>query len=227
MTPIATQLGLGAAAVLLVGASLLGCSDDDRVCFSSSGRQEPGAVFMDGCRQCTCNEDTSITCVATEACDTGCEDEGGQAHDVGTFWPAGDGCNVCQCVATDEVSCTMNACGVPCTYLGTQRAPGTSFASIDGCNTCECLSDGTVSCTEEACACDAAAEWWRDYVATSTAECAVIDYSCPPNTTGFENACGCGCEQSHACAESYDCAPPKSCDVQQLAADCPFSTIVE
>lgn len=112
MKSVARELRLWTVLSLLVGG-VLGCSDDEPRCYGSETTHEIGAVFQDGCRQCTCNEDTSITCVATAACDTGCEDADGQNHDVGTFWPAGDGCNVCQCVAVGEAECTENPCGVP------------------------------------------------------------------------------------------------------------------
>ena len=228
MKQIFKHLAFGAALAASLGMLLAGCGgDDDPVCFGADRTYAIGETYDEGCRACTCNDDTSITCLATAACTTGCEDAEGNLQDVGAFWPAGDGCNICQCVSAGETSCTTNACGVPCAYAGQQKAPGTSFPSIDGCNTCECQSDGTVSCTELACTCDAAAEWWRDYVATSTAECAVIDYSCPDNTTGFENSCGCGCEQSSACAESYNCTPPNNCNVPQIMIDCPYSEILE
>jgi hypothetical protein len=83
-----------------------------------------------------------------------------------------------------------------------------------------------VSCTKIACVCDPATEWHRDYVALSPAECSVIYYTCPPNTTPFANDCGCGCQQSAACPEYFDCMPPSTCDIPQIEADCPYSTIV-
>lgn len=113
MKSVAKQLGLGTVFLLAGSVYGLGCADDDPLCYGADTTHEIGEVFEDGCRQCTCNEDTSITCVATAACDTGCEDGDGQNHDVGTFWPAGDGCNVCQCVSVGEVDCTENPCGVP------------------------------------------------------------------------------------------------------------------
>ncbi len=225
---------VGAVVVGTVGVVIgaVGCSDDSAsLCYGADRTYEVGAAFDDGCRSCTCNADTTITCVETAACERTCEDALGGSYDIGELWSAGDRCNVCQCVVGDagapEVSCTSNDCGLPCIYAGQQRPSGTSFPALDGCNTCTCGDDGVVGCTEMACACDAEAEWWRDYVGSSVEDCAVIDFDCPPNTTGFSNQCGCGCEQSSACAPSYDCAPPSTCDVQQIAADCPYSEILE
>ena len=99
--------GLFFAATLLVG-----CSDDEPMCFGSEAQYAIGEVFMDGCRQCTCNDDTTITCVATAECDTGCEDNEGNDVEVGSYFPAGDGCNLCQCVSAGEVECTDDPCGM-------------------------------------------------------------------------------------------------------------------
>jgi hypothetical protein len=179
---------------------------------------------MNGCNSCLCNADGSITCDAA-VCAVGCE-YGGQTYQPGQAFPAGDGCNVCSCGSDGQVGCTNAACGGSCVYAGIQRAAGESFGALDGCTTCTGEESGAVSCTEKACACDPMNEWWRQYETTVPAECAVIDYTCPTNTTTFENSCGCGCEQDSACAESYDCAPPNQCDVAQLQADCPFSQII-
>ncbi len=219
---------VGAIGFAMAGLTLTGCSDDDPVCRGAEQNYAIGATFEDGCRSCTCNEDTSITCTATDACTTGCDDGTGTIVDVGAFWPVGDGCNVCQCQADGSADCTTNMCGVACVYGGQQRTSGSTFPALDGCNDCTCESDGSVSCTELPCACDAATEWWRDYVGNSPSECAVIDFGCPANTTAFENDCGCGCQQSQDdCEESYDCTPGNTCDVAQLMMDCPYSEILE
>ncbi len=218
---------VGSVMALVCAALVVGCSDDERLCYGADVTYELGESFDQGCRSCTCNDDASITCTATAACAAGCEDADGGARDLGAFWPAGDGCNVCQCATAGKVECTENSCGVPCTYGGLQKAPGESFPSVDGCNTCTCESDGTVSCTAQACACEPTDEWWRSYVAMTPAECAAIDYTCPSNTTAFENSCGCGCEQNSDCAQQYDCAPPSMCDTAKILSDCPFSEILE
>ncbi len=209
------------------GLGWVGCGDDDPVCFGVGTTYAIGETYADGCRECTCNDDTSITCVATDACQTGCTDDDGVPRDRGTFWPSGDGCNVCECTSSDEVQCTANACGAPCVYAGQQQTPGSTFPSLDGCYTCQCDDDGGFTCTKLACACDATTEWWREYAGMSPSECAVIDFDCPTNTTMFGNDCGCGCEQSQACAETYDCEPPAMCDIATITAECPYSTILE
>jgi hypothetical protein len=211
----------------LAAASLMaiGCSKASEPCLGPNDiRYDAGDTFVDGCNNCVCNEDGSITC-DTGQCAVTCE-FAGEIYQPGQAFPAGDGCNVCSCGSDGSVTCTDSPCGSSCVYAGVQRAAGETFPALDGCNTCTCESDGNVSCTELACACDAASEWWRDYVETDPGQCAVINYTCPPNTISFENSCGCGCEQSATCAESYDCAPPNQCDVAQIQADCPYSTIV-
>ena len=112
-----------------------------------------------------------------------------------------------------------------CVYAGTSYAVGEQFPALDGCNTCTCSDTGDVGCTKIACACDPKAEWYRDYVSTDPAQCQVIDFACPPNTTGFENSCGCGCQQDLSCPEFFNCQPPAGCDVQQIMATCPYSGI--
>jgi len=55
----------------------------------------------------------------------------------------------------------------------------------------------------------------------------LLDFFCPRSTTHFQNECGCGCEMSPECPEYFDCAPPKNCDVEQILAKCPYSTITD
>lgn len=175
----------------------------------------------DGCNSCTCTEQ-GAACTLVEC--AVCVDSAGNLHSPGESFPAGDGCNTCMCDDAGNLACTGLACDT-CTYAGGTYAVGSSFPATDGCNTCTCESGGLVGCTEIACACDPKAEWWRDYAATDPQTCQVIDYICPPNTTGFSNACGCGCEQDASCPEWFDCMPPAGCDVAALEAKCPYSGI--
>lgn len=85
-----------------------GCGGDDDTCRGPDGPLGAGETFVDECNDCTCNEDGSITCVEQEDC-TACTYEG-QSYAVGDSWPKGDGCNICQCLAFDDVSCTEAAC---------------------------------------------------------------------------------------------------------------------
>lgn len=220
------QMGTGRWWFLLLVAGV-GCESDHEStprCWNDGGRIEVGTTFSDGCHSCVCGEDEQITCTPTDAC-VACEHEG-EGYRAGESFPAGDGCNLCQCLATGEVSCTDAACGVSCTYGGALHAAGDSFPALDGCNTCSCGTDGVVSCTERACACDPASEWWRHYEASDPVDCQTISYSCPANTTAFQNDCGCGCEQSGDCEESYDCSAG-ACDPLVIAVDCPYSQIIE
>lgn len=194
------------------------------VCEYGGSTRQAGESFpaLDGCNTCTCFEDSTVACTEL-ACAEGCE-YAGQLYGTGESFPAGDGCNTCTCEVGGFVSCTLAVCGV-CSYNGQSYVPGDVFPAGDGCNSCTCLDDGSVACTDMACACDPAAEWWRDYVGMSPEECALIDFGCPPNTTGFENACGCGCEQSKDCPQFFDCMPPNPCDVQKIKEQCPYSEI--
>jgi hypothetical protein len=56
--------------------------------------------------------------------------------------------------------------------------------------------------------------------------CATIDFDCPEHTIGFDNACGCGCEQDIMCAEQYDCRQ-MTCNVDYLTEHCPYSELLE
>jgi hypothetical protein len=177
----------------------------------------------DGCNTCSCEADGMVVCTRL-ACAIDCTYQG-QTYPPGVTFPAPDGCNTCQCQPDGTVLCGDLICPPSCVYAGASYPVGASYPALDGCNTCTCQPDGTSACTKLACACDASKEWWRHYVGTSPAACAVIDPACPANTTGFTNDCGCGCEQAASCPEIFDCMPPKSCDVAALKAMCPFSTI--
>ena len=97
---------------------------------------------------------------------------------------------------------------------------------MDGCNTCTCYEGGAVGCTTMACAaCDPGVEWYREYVATSASQSALIDYVCPENTTYFGNDCGCGCQQDRSCPEWFDCMDGSSCDPVAIKQKCPYSGI--
>jgi hypothetical protein len=218
---------LGAVAVLAAA-----CGDGSRqrttTCIGGDRAYRVGDTWNDGCNDCVCNEDRTITCTAAE-CLVSCEHQG-QTYQVGESWPAGDGCNLCSCSevnGTGSVQCTGVSCGTPCVYAGVQREPGAMFTSLGGCNDCTCNFDGTVTCETQECPCDAASDWWRFYESTDVVACRALRYDCPANTTSFANDCGCGCEQDHTCGPSYDCRPPNQCDVEALRAACPYSEILE
>jgi len=82
-----------------------------------------------------------------------------------------------------------------CSYGGQTYQSGASFPSTDGCNTCSCGDGGSVGCTKRACVCNPEAEPWRRYLGTPTT-CMTIRYACGTNERSFQNACGCGCEQT-------------------------------
>jgi hypothetical protein len=212
------------------GCNQCNCSADGTVycghglcgCVYEGQTYEIGDTFPDpnGCGTCVCQQNGSVVCEGPGC--PGCIYQG-QMYPDGSSFPAGDGCNTCLCEA-GMVSCSGAMCPT-CTYAGKTYQPGDSFPALDGCNTCTCGSDGSVGCTKVNCACDPAKEWWRHYVATDPATCMVIDYGCPMNTVGFDNACGCGCEQDASCPQTFDCMPPANCDVPKIMAQCPYSTI--
>jgi hypothetical protein len=208
-------------------ANGIACSDQPCVKACSYGGQHypPGQSFAagDGCNTCKCEHDGTVGCTLM-ACVATCS-YGGTSYGAGQSFPAADGCNICGCQADGSVICTQQDCAVSCVYAGKSYAPGDTFPSLDGCNKCGCDPEGNVSCTELACPCEPAAEWWREYVGNSPAECATIKYACPGNATPFASACGCGCEQSPECPQYFDCMPPATCNEDELKKKCPYSGI--
>ncbi len=176
---------------------------------------------VDDCNDCSCMQDGTVACTLLDCYD--CE-YNGESYQVGDSFPAGDGCNQCACTSSG-VSCTDAYCETDCVYAGQSYSPGQSFPAVDGCNTCTCQEDGSVGCTELACDCNPDKEWYRKYVSLDPKECELIDYGCPPNTFGFQNACGCGCEQDPSCPEWFNCMPPNGCDVEAIKKKCPYSGI--
>ncbi|MBK7580046.1 MAG: hypothetical protein IPI67_07540 [Myxococcales bacterium] len=188
------------------------------------GKKYPfGASFPagDGCNTCGCLDDGSVGCTLVD-CVSGC-DYDGVHYNPGDSFPANDGCNKCTCEGGGAVSCTEIGCAAPCVYGGKAYPVGDKFPALDGCNTCVCESPKVVSCTTKACQCDPAKEWWKKYVATDPKTCMVIDFACPPSTKGFENQCGCGCEQDPSCPQFIDCMPPSDCT--DLVKKCPYSGV--
>jgi hypothetical protein len=109
-------------------------------------------------------EDYAITIVFAEGCAVelaqgqtictpavcGCR-VGDRTRRVGETFPAGDGCNTCNCMPDGAVSCTKIKCADGCLVNGQFYEIGESFPAGDGCNTCTCVADGEVACTEIGC----------------------------------------------------------------------------
>ncbi|WP_437282984.1 hypothetical protein WME90_21145 [Sorangium sp. So ce375] len=217
------------------GCNSCSCTEDgdvactDMACISDCTwggvTHAPGASFPagDGCNSCFCIENGDVACTLVE-CTGGCTYDG-LGYMPGDSFPASDGCNTCTCGADGSVACTERGCPEACTYGGVAYEQGDSFPSLDGCNTCTCTAGGGVACTERYCGCDPSSEWWRQYVSTSARECAVIDFACTGDLTYVSNECGCGCEQDPSCPPSFDCKPPKACDLDEIQRGCPYSTI--
>ncbi|GMV42495.1 MAG: hypothetical protein AMXMBFR64_42110 [Myxococcales bacterium] len=210
-----------------VGCTKIGCPPP-KGCEYNGTWYAVGDTFWaaDGCNTCTCGDGGFVGCTKMGCVGDGCWVEG-TYYEPGKSFPSPDGCNTCVCQKGGMAMCTLMACAPVCSYGGKNYEYGETFPSTDGCNTCTCM-DGGVACTEMACACDPKSEWWRKYVGSSPEQCMVIKYTCEPNTTGFSNACGCGCEQDPSCPEWFNCmpgpgAPP--CDPAAIAAKCPYSGI--
>lgn len=191
---------------------------------------------------------TTPDCSATDACAPGKADcDGDPSNGCETDVTSDpNNCGSCGnvCMSSDGVmeTCAMSACigpeqqvGTGCFYGGVDHAAGDSFASRDGCNACSCLitGDGTtdIACTDKACVCMPDREPYRKYAGTSPDACKAVDFSCPEDTTPFTNDCGCGCEESDECPNSFDCSSEakdtmtSNCD-QALMARCPYSAVV-
>jgi hypothetical protein len=199
------------------GLNLCGCDYDGS--FHAVGSSFPAS---DGCNTCTCQQSNQVVCTQLACASAGC-DYNGSHYDVGQTWSFGD-CNSCTCMSDGSVACTGMYCP-GCLYGGQVYQEGSTFPALDGCNTCSC-SMGTVSCTKLACQCDPSTEWWHDYLTTDPATCATVKYSCPANTTPFENQCGCGCEEDLSCPQVIDCMPPAT-DCSAMMAKCPFSSVAK
>ena len=197
------------------------------VCVVDGAQYKPGESWKagDGCNTCQCTDTGEVVCTAA-VCGCWYQDV---FHESGTSFPAGDGCNTCSCMDSGMVACTLMACPPKgCDYNGQHYEPGQSFPADDGCNTCTCGDGGMVGCTKMACACDPDTEWWRQYMSTDPAQCPLLDYACPQNTTPFLNACGCGCQQSKDCPQWFNCMPGPgvpACNVDAIKAKCPYSGI--
>jgi hypothetical protein len=118
----------------------------------------------------------------------------------------------------------LNPRPATCEYLGQVYSAGSRFRAADGCNTCTCGLDGVVGCTLMGCTCTGT-EAWRQYMANTPAQCAVIDFACPANTSYFADACGCGCQQDPNCPEVFACADMSSpCNPPGLVR-CPLTPV--
>jgi hypothetical protein len=89
--------------------------------------------------------------------------------------------------------------------------------SCDNDTACQETPSGCdYSTTCEDTGCDPETDYNYHYV--STGKCKASDYKCPPNTTMFSNACGCGCRQRDTCPWLY---PLNSS--AELQAECPYT----
>jgi len=202
-----------------------GCAGEQCGCMYEGQFYPIGAKFpsIDKCNSCTCETPTVVSCTNMACTAPGC-DYNGKHYNAFESFPAGDGCNTCTCGQDGQIACTGAYCEPICTYAGKPYSIGQQFPSLDGCNTCICTDQG-ISCTEINCPCNPEKEWWRSYVATDPAKCALIDYACIENTKPFQNACGCGCEQDPSCPEYFDCMPPSPCNPEEIKKKCPYSKI--
>jgi len=76
-----------------------------------------------------------------------------EGHLAGERFPAGDGCNFCDCNSDGTRICTDRECGAPfttCVHDGVMHDYGVRFALGDGCNDCLCAPSG-LACTRRTC----------------------------------------------------------------------------
>jgi len=122
---------------------------------------------------------------------------------------------------------------VCCNGLPRCNGGDTQIASQSACPSgAQCYSV-SLCCSQIWCArlpsdasvCNPTAEYNRKYMGTSAAQCQVIKFACPTNTTMFSNSCGCGCEQPASCPEYVDCMPGPSPATNSLCSDsaCPYT----
>jgi hypothetical protein len=184
----------GAVQAFLIAALLGGCGGKASETNAASATEDGGGSDASTCSVCPCVDGTvQILDGATHVCGGGC------------YRPIGDA-------------------GATCDYQGRAHPPGITFAAGDGCNTCSCGDRGLLACTHRSCLCDPKAEQLqRTYECTSPSECASIRFSCPENTTAFQNACGGGCEQSPSCPECE--SGQLACDEPRFMRVCPYSCI--
>jgi hypothetical protein len=145
----------------------------------------------------------------------GAQGAGGKSSAGGTGATGVGGAVVC-CLA-------MPVCNAGDTQIANQAAcpPGAQCYSSSIC----CTQIWCAKATSDAGACNPSAEYNRTYAGTSPAQCALIDYSCPANTSMFSNPCGCGCEQAASCPHYVDCMPGPSTlnPLCSSSASCPYS----
>jgi hypothetical protein len=132
--------------------------------------------------------------------------------------PPGLSCYQSNACCSSITCVSAKSCGTPPSCNpGDVQVPGTcSYPcySVSSCGkTVSCMPltypswDGGVPPYEGGPGCNPSAEYYRHYFGYSPSQCAVVDYGCPINTTGFNNGCGCGCEQRLGCPQWVDCMP--------------------
>jgi hypothetical protein len=120
----------------------------------------------DGCNECSCVAGRASCSLVR------CDVDAGTStppcgHPFGATFPAGDGCNICEChwiwwASPGGVACTQKTCSgsqgldaLPgsdaavdgCVYDGKNYPADVYFTSADGCDQCHCRTDGQVTCT--------------------------------------------------------------------------------
>ncbi len=100
--------------LLFLSTSLLlifiGCDDEKNTCEYNNQTYDAGQSFpdIDGCNNCTCNDDGSVSC--TQLVCIGTCSYNNERYDIGQTFPATDGCNTCTCMEDGSVACTEMYC---------------------------------------------------------------------------------------------------------------------
>nr|KAG5690847.1 hypothetical protein BaRGS_031199 [Batillaria attramentaria] len=122
-----------------------GCRDYMNDVWVSEGSS---VVSREGCLKCTCSGSGCYTATGYRAINetwADCVGENGDTYPDNTGpYPAGDGCNLCDCTDGTLV-CTDNSCGCRDYMNNVWVSEGSSIVSADGCLRCQCSGDCVAS----------------------------------------------------------------------------------
>ncbi|MEM9070529.1 MAG: hypothetical protein AAGE52_18635 [Myxococcota bacterium] len=177
------------------------------VCFTDGGSYYRGEACRDGCSECTCEADGSLSCVTPDFCPV-CEHDG-EMYEPGAI--RADSCSTCTCtldgwVCPDTAEACLGICSLPSgDWAMDQRevVTGEGFTQ-----TCQCFSDGNVRCWVEGNRCMYEGRGFRpgDVIEVEGFE------------AGCTSHCLCGEDGSFTCGHHGTCPPHVS--VGDVARSC-------
>jgi hypothetical protein len=95
--------------ILLAALATSACGGE-ALCTQDNLSLEDGETVEDGCYTKTCLASGDLSSKLNGSCSTDCTADDGTVYELGFSWPAGDGCNFCQCKADKVVECSMAPC---------------------------------------------------------------------------------------------------------------------